>query len=171
MTGEFLDRLDTDDYLELVDTLYAMGGVKDLNSPPSDAEVKKLCSMLYHPDEDIRERVVFILGLHWRIKEFYPLLVDMLRNHKEKDEFVLGCVCRSISAMYTHGTGFVPLKEASELLAEIVLDISLNSDLRGNAYLCLKRINSDPNVWHKVKVMGNIEEVDYDETWTKSFLK
>lgn len=149
---------------EVLSALYDLQGSDEKELAPNTLE--KVLNLLDHTDSDIREQAVNLVGIHFRSAASYQLLINMIEG-KEKDQAVLIVICDAIGALVSNGSG--DLKQSSSALARVALNSLLDPELRGAAYLSLKRINNQISLNEFASSSRDIEELDYDEEWLSNF--
>lgn len=127
-------KLNRDDEFEILDALSRIGG--QTTSPPPADVVQTALSFLRHPDPDVRQEVVFSLGLHWTVPDAREAIVALVRT--ENDERVLAACVRSIGC-YGEMAGTNSAMD-QKALAEIVATEGHTDHVRGLAYVHLLRL-------------------------------
>jgi hypothetical protein len=151
---------------QILQTLFYLGGLKD-DEIPSSKLIEGVLRLFKHKNSNIRERAIFVVGIHWRIPESFDNILNIV-CHANDDPLVLHAATNAIGAMGVIGIG--DLAAASKCVAEMVLNESINGDLRAAAYRVLQRLQKTITTrdYAMTAAHESIPGMPWDRTWVKS---
>jgi hypothetical protein len=151
---------------EIIDALYKLGRIQNINL--DSKMLNKLLQLISHTDADIRQLAVKVAGMHHQLQKAYEIIIYRINNEEEKDQSVLITACASLGTLVTRGKG--DKKETNQILARIVMNESLDPELRGTAYLSIQRINDKISVREYAASSRDIEQMKCDFQWVSSLV-
>jgi hypothetical protein len=166
MRDDTIDRLKSDDVTTVLGELYRLGGEKVHRHYP-DAEVESVLSLVSHEDQEVRERAIFVGGIHWRDKRFVVPIITILRNHRREDELVL------ITAIMAMGSIAMIRRDEKKLITEELSRVTLAKDVEreaaGCAYKQLLRIHEKISISEFASTRP--DEVEINLEWVRSLIQ
>jgi hypothetical protein len=153
----------------ILDTLSYLGGREDLGRTPELESA--VINLIDHSDDDIKEQAIFVAGIHWRIPRCLEKILNIVCLAKESDQIMFPAIT-SIGSMVAVNSG--DLSSASRCVARIVLNESIDSELRAVAYRvlqrCHKKISMREYAASSVRDK-DIHTMEWDRPWVKSLAR
>lgn len=166
MTDELLSKLKSTRRSIIIHALYDLQNTTNKNI--DNIIIKKLIKLISHSDADIRQLAVTVAAIHYQLEEAYQVILSQVDTGSEKDQCVLSTMTAGLGTLVTRKKGYK--EETSPVLARIVLNKTLDPELRGTAYLSLLRIHNKISVRDYAASSQDIEKIKYEFDWINSFL-